>query len=322
MTRHSIGIQRVAGSNVKGLEEYFNQINSELIRLAGQDQFQTTRRLGLAREVQALVKEIYGEMGEEILEQMNEMSAYEIDYMTRALETATTADIDSSGTAGMIQRALATPMRVSPGVTQLTIARAVDQYVENKSLDFFKLVSDGVIEGKTSSDMVNDVSELLKVQKGQAESLVRTSTNSIAASTRAQLFEKNDDVISGYEWVAKLDGRTTVICMNLDNQVFKLGKGPLPPAHWRCRSQTVPIVNRKFRKKVNNEPGGIDESYSQWLARQSKQDQIDILGPTRAKLYQDGGLSISKFVDSDYQPLTVAQLKEQESAAFKRAGIE
>jgi SPP1 gp7 family putative phage head morphogenesis protein len=251
MIRHAIGIQRVAGHNVDELDQYFNRVNADIINLAGSDPFVVTRRQAISREAYNTVLQIYQEMGEEILTQSSDMAANEIQFVTDALNKATTADVDISDVQGMIQRAIDTPMRVDPGVTELTISRAVDQFGENKSLEFFRLISDGVLEGKTGSEMAKEAQELLKSQRHAANTLVRTANNSIAASAREQLFEQNKDIISAYEWVAKLDHRTTEICTGLDEKVFKVGKGPLPPAHWNCRSQTVAVVNKKYRKEVD-----------------------------------------------------------------------
>lgn len=324
MTGHSIGIQRVATSNVEDIQKYFDQINKELITTLGEDQFVVTRRQAIANEIRRLTADIYVEMGKEIIEQAEGMAAHEINYMFDALKKATSVDtpLVDEGVAEMIRRALNTPMNVDQGVTQLTIKRAVDQYAINKSVDFFRLVSDGILEGKSGDMVSGEVSELLNLHKRQAEALVRTSTNAVAAAARSELFEKNKKVLRGYEWVAKLDHRTTIICMSLDNKVFKIGEGPLPPAHWRCRSQTTPVVLKKYSKKVNNEPGGIDESYQQWLKRQPAKIQDGILGKTRGALFRRGDLPLTKFVDKDYQPLTLKELKQRDNDAFEKANLD
>lgn len=63
-------------------------------------------------------------------------------------------------------------------------------------------------------------------------------------------------------------------------------------------------------------------SYQQWLTKQPAQLQDDILGPTRGKLFRQGGLTLDKFVEPDGRQLTLAELAEFEAAAFRRAGLD
>lgn len=45
-----------------------------------------------------------------------------------------------------------------------------------------------------------------------------------------------------YQWISVMDENTTDICTELNEQVFEYGEGPTPPAHYNCRSETVPYV--------------------------------------------------------------------------------
>lgn len=47
-----------------------------------------------------------------------------------------------------------------------------------------------------------------------------------------------------YEWVSVLDDATTDICRSRDGNIYPYGKGPIPPAHVRCRSIIVPNYSR------------------------------------------------------------------------------
>ena len=56
------------------------------------------------------------------------------------------------------------------------------------------------------------------------------------------LYKNNDDLINHYEWISTLDSRTSDICIGLDGNIYPVGKGRLPPAHFNCRSTTAPIL--------------------------------------------------------------------------------
>jgi len=58
-----------------------------------------------------------------------------------------------------------------------------------------------------------------------------------------------------------------------------------------------------------------------WLRSQPDWYIQSTLGPTKAKLFKDGGMRLSKFTDATQRPLTIAELRELDSAAFKRAGL-
>jgi hypothetical protein len=63
-------------------------------------------------------------------------------------------------------------------------------------------------------------------------------------------------------------------------------------------------------------------SYQEWLKRQSKEFQEDVLGKTKARLFRDGKLPLDKFVNRLGDELTLAELAGMHSAAFKAAGLD
>lgn len=126
-------------------------------------------------------------------------------------------------------------------------------------------------------------------------------------------------------------------CQALDGRVFEIGKGPLPPGHINCRSATSPIIANKYIRDTlrqgatrvsNGETGGpvsANTSYYEWLKTQPAGFQDEALGPMRAQLFRDGGLSAQRFQElqlgKQFEPLTLDQMKELEPVAFERAGL-
>jgi hypothetical protein len=68
-----------------------------------------------------------------------------------------------------------------------------------------------------------------------------------------------------------------------------------------------------------------DLSYYDWLKQQPVAFQDKAIGPVRAKLFRDGGLSVERFadlqLDRNFSPLTLVQMKALEPLAFDRAGL-
>lgn len=77
---------------------------------------------------------------------------------------------------------------------------------------------------------------------------------------------------------------------------------------------------RRVRELTGQVPGST--SYQQWLKRQSKEFQDDVLGKTRAKLFRDGGLQLDKFVNRAGDQLNLKELAKKHAAAFKAAGLD
>lgn len=103
--------------------------------------------------------------------------------------------------------------------------------------------------------------------------------------------------------------------------------------HWQCRSTSV-VITKSWRElgidMDEMEPGtraSMDgqvpeqTTYADWIKRQSAARQDDILGPVRGKLLRDGGLTLDRFADDRGRWLTLDQLRERDSAAFRRAGV-
>ena len=121
-------------------------------------------------------------------------------------------------------------------------------------------------------------------------------------------------------------------CRTLDGRVFPVDKGPRPPIHVNCRSAVTPVLRSADQLGLGDIPPGTrasidgqvpaDTTYGQWLKGQPKDIQDDILGPTRGKLFRDGGLTIDRFTNRNLRPLTLKELQQKEKSAFKRAGVQ
>lgn len=78
------------------------------------------------------------------------------------------------------------------------------------------------------------------------------------------------------------------------------------------------------RKRVRELVGTVPSktTYNEWLGGQSHAFQNEQLGVTKAKLFRDGGLPLSKFVAKDGRTLTLAQLAKSDADAFIAAGLD
>ena len=168
--------------------------------------------------------------------------------------------------------------------------------------------------------------ELTKMANHQVVTIVRTSVNQVSNAASQQVYEANQDVTRKYRYVATLDTRTSAICRALDGREFEYGKGPEPPQHFNCRSTTVAVVDYEGlgieppppgKRASMDGPVPVDQSYGQWLSKQSKATQGEVLGPekvayfTRLSNKYGPKDAIAKLVRDDGSELTLQQLRRR-----------
>jgi len=221
---------------------------------------------------------------------------------------------------------------------------------------FAKTVRNGLLTGESTDEIARQLKGRLRfgqpgslrqiaqaggqvtaVANNQVNAMVRTSINQVANETSQQVYKANQDVTKRYRYVATLDSKTSAICRALDGQEFDYGKGPTPPQHFNCRSTTVPVIDYKglgieppppsqlrrpnsaFKgaRAVRGEGVPDNETYGQWLDKQSKATKQDVLGKSKVpyfnRLVNKFGPTdaIRKFVSADGSELTLEQLKRR-----------
>jgi SPP1 gp7 family putative phage head morphogenesis protein len=200
-----------------------------------------------------------------------------------------------------------------------------------------RVIRNSWAEGKTLQETVRAIrgtrarkfkDGIIAVNQRHAEAVVRTATQHVASTARSATWNNNADIIVGYRWLSTLDQRTTHICTGLDQQVFKLGKGPLPPAHIQCRSTTVAELPDDFKflekgatRSAVGGPVRSDMSYYEWLKTQDKEFQIVAIGKGRTEMLNSGRLSAKRFgelqLSKNLSPLTLVELE----AEMKKLGV-
>ena len=177
-------------------------------------------------------------------------------------------------------------------------------------------IKDTVARGGDATRMANN----------QITTLVRTSINQVANAASQQVYEANQDITKKYRYVATLDSRTSAICRALDGREFEYGKGPKPPQHFNCRSTTVAVIDYEGlgfdpppRGKRAAQGGMVpaDQSYGQWLAKQSKATQAEALGKSKVPYFEKLSAkhgpkdAIAKLVRDDGSELTLQDLRRR-----------
>lgn len=101
-----------------------------------------------------------------------------------------------------------------------------------------------------------------------------------------------------YRWISVLDSRTTPICIARNGVIYEYDNGPLPPAHYNCRSTIVPDTGEDMFN--------VPESYYDWLKTQPASFQNDLLGASKAAKLRSGSLVEKDFTSiGTVKPLTI-----------------
>ncbi len=247
-----------------------------------------------------------------------------------------------------------TALRVNPlQVEGYTGVPLLEPYIRDWSREKIQqvdtLITQGFAQGRTNNQMVADMTaklrgtkqnnyndgEWAKVNRSN-RTIVRTAVQHASQQARTEAMNQNSDIVKGYEWVSTLDSSTSDTCAGLDGQRFKIGGGPLPPIHPNCRSTTTPVFDEKYdflregRTRASKGAKGGEsvsskETYYSWLKKQPKAFQDDAIGPKKAKLLRDGGLTAEQFakqsLNRNFEALTLEEWKKKNPVIFDNAGV-
>ena len=319
LIRHQVMIQRLSSGQIKRALPILRQLAKDLrARIAAGDatEFAMGRMLTLERDIQVLVTEATDSIQQQL--ELEAFATQEIDFTQRLLGAAVTVDLAQGINTDMVA-AVTTRRQLTlvsgDTVKRLTVPQMFDELSAAVGRDALRTVQAGVIEGRTQQDMARDVARMVTTRsRRQAETVIRTAVNGIGGAARNEVFAANSDIIEGEKWTSTLDGRTTPVCRSRDGEIYPLGQGPRPPAHYGCRSLMRPVIKEQYRlaqvgdRASMNGPVDSRVTYGGWLKRQPKEFQDDVLGPRRAALFRSGKLRIDQFVDDMGRALTLDEL--------------
>ena len=197
------------------------------------------------------------------------------------------------------------------------------------------IVKQGMTENKAMINIARDLGRSgLLASTVQLRTLTRTAITETSNYVSNTTYKVNDDVVQGYQYVATLDSRTSLICARLDGKVYSLDNknAPQPPQHFNCRSTTIPVIksanqllntenNRLQKRKI----AGLSDSrrasingqvpakttYEEWLKDQPNEVKLAVLGnQKRVTLFNSGKVKFSQFSNKDGKLISLKQLEE------------
>ena len=228
-----------------------------------------------------------------------------------------------------------------PAAAGSTLAQLVDALSVNNMTDVVETTKRAIEQGKTLEQLIVELrgravrrakwvggkyvagkytGGIMTVDTRQAEALARTAVMHVSNTARDIFWQANEDIIKGYMRVETLDERTCIVCGLEDGRIYGVNEPkPFLPQHLNCRGILCPLF-KSFRElgidadelpaTTRASMNGQVPKYTTWkdmLKSASSKEQVEILGPTRAKLYQQG-MPVESFV-KDGKLLTLKELK-------------
>jgi SPP1 gp7 family putative phage head morphogenesis protein len=327
---HQIWLQRNATSEVRELRPFIEQMRQEVKKqvLAFGDESRTKAKL--TKMLKDLTETLYA-LGnywdEKLVADLQELAKYEASWTADTMADATGVNF-TTPTPEQVWGAIKFQPLALEG-KPVEFMQLVQGWKETEVARLVQGVKSGFVQGQTTRQIVKQLvgaGGLADVSERNAATVVRTALNHVSTEAKAVTFEKNKDVVIGYELIITFDSRTSSICRNWPpGKVYEIGKGPLPPFHGNCRTTTAPVVSPEFdfldagaKRAARGADGGMqidaNTTYYDFLKQQPAWFQDEALGPVRGKIFRNAGMSPEEFrvasVDGFGRPLTLKEMAE------------
>jgi SPP1 gp7 family putative phage head morphogenesis protein len=349
MTRHQVYLERLKTNQVALFDPVLRKIDRAIQQILLSGDWYDVNDLS-KRKLEELIKRLVkteqslmSDYANDLTNQLSDITGYEAQFAEKALENALLnykpTSIDPIATAWL--EAKTTPVQA----TGQLLASFVKNWSTQSLLGVEATIRNAHAQGWTIDQTISAIRGtkarnyndgiLAKTQRNVA-TMVRTAVQHASNSARQAVWSENKDIVVGYRWISTLDLRTTTQCRSLDQQVFKLGRGPRPPLHPGCRSTTVPeltetadLLGGKATRSAKGSDGGeqvkASTTYYEWLLEQPPAFQDSAIGATRGKLLRDGGLSADEFarlnLGRNFEPLTLKEMRRLSPEVFRKANL-
>lgn len=343
---HQIYIERLAASMGNDVLPYLERIQSRvaavLEKLPARDLSQA-RQLQVIAQIDVITREELQAYVRDYKVHNADFGNYEARFQSGILNDVVVSEsfvAENAKPAAVRLINTATPIKLGENLYS-TYGQFTSNYWKKYSSDINGVVVNAFNSGLTNQQAAsqileqislgNDSSSLEQARRG-AKTLARTGTNHMANSARRATVDSNDNVITGWLFVATLDNKTSKQCRSLDGTTYKLNDKniPFPPLHPNCRSTMTYEIDARysyddddserpsnFRVDGKRKPERIDskKTYYAELATLSAADQDAVLGPTLGRAFRK--MSPEDFakqtIDSLNNPMTITEMKRRDN---------
>ena len=338
LIRHAVGLERLGDASARRIIASLRRADARIVeRLASGYEPDSTRaqQRDLLDQIRAILDAVYtDEMGRLRID-LEDLATYEAEFLQDTVNRVVPNLGFSLPGADTLHAAVYSRPFQGKLLKDLFKDMPADAYERLR-----REITQGFIEGRSNEDMIRAIrgtraqgykDGINGVNQRAAEVTVKTAVAHVSNAARDRAYQTNARFLRGIQWVSVLDTRTTLICASRDGKIYKVDKGPRPPAHPRCRSTTTPVLKSQGdlpqerlseveRAKLTGQPPE-DLTYGAWLRRQPVSVQDDVLGQKKAILFRKGELPIDRFTRADGREYTLDELKRRNAAAWDASGL-
>ena len=284
----------------------------------------------MLRDIDNILSGIAGEWNDQLIADLKDLGAYESQWSAKTMAANIQASFTTPSPEQVWSAIKFNPMQLND--KPVDFASWIDGWADTEVSRLTQGVKMGFVQGRTTRDIVKEVvgaGGLADISERNAKTIVRTAVAHVSNVAREATYDKNSDVIDGYEWISTLDSKTSAICRGRDGMKFMTDAEfrPKPPAHPNCRSTTIPLVSSEFdfldagaKRAARGADGGMQvdasTSYYDFLKSQPAAFQDAALGVTRGKIFRNAGMTPEEFraasVDGFGNPLTLKQMADMD----------
>lgn len=190
-------------------------------------------------------------------------------------------------------------------------------------------IPQGIALGQNPRKVARTIAKTMETKFSNAERLARTEMNHICNDATKDAYRETPEVLQQYKICATLDNRTSEICQNQDNKVYKMSEWEegvtAPPFHPNCRTTTVPYFDDVDYSKMERIAADYSTgqayyvpanmSYKEWRASLTEKQDKAFINNKKAREQH----SQDKQQLSEYRKLMTIAKKNGQSELF--AGV-
>ena len=332
---HQVWLQRNASHEVNELAPFIQQMRDEVrvqVLQFGDDSRTRQNLEKMLRDLDNILSGITDDWGSKLTEDLQELATYEADWTIRTLSGNVSAEFVTPSPEQVWSAIKFDPLALSDRPVDFN--QLLENWSETEKTRLINGIKSGFVQGKTTRQIVKEVvgaGGLADVSQRNAAAVVKTALNHVSTVAKDVTYEKNKDIVEGYELVITLDSRTSTICRGWPpGKVYKLDDEyqPKPPFHVACRTTTAPVISSEFdfldvgaKRAARGAEGGTqvdaNTSYYDFFAKQPAWWQDKAVGPVRGAIFRNAGMSPEEFraasVDGFNRPMSLAEMAEADT---------
>jgi SPP1 gp7 family putative phage head morphogenesis protein len=251
-TRRQVLLERYKSGEVAKAEEDSSKAEESILALLLAAGFSNAKDLkkkelnALAREIARTVEALNEAFVSSLMDGVEGLSASEARYEVASIRRILGEAADLKNETAVFSYGMNRPM----GHTGETVRDFLKKWKRSEIEAYENAIRKIWVDGEGLQDAI----DLLRGTKslGFSDGLTAKINNWRATNinTLVQHFSMSSKIsvwlengIERYQWISILDSRTTPICRGRSRKVYEVGNGPIPPAHFNCRSTIVFLEN-------------------------------------------------------------------------------